>query len=101
MNKDMESRVLAAIESKGLSPEKTAQAKALFSVLSKVKPEEVAPISGGVDYFKLTAALCAAAMCVGKSPTALSFSEIRTNALGVAKAIFTEDGEIIPNSYKK
>lgn len=97
-------KVLEAIDKQNLPPERAEQVKAFFDSIVAKKDKPVDNFGLNIDYFKLTVCLCAAAMCVGKNPSAISFSEVRTNALGVAKILFTENGDIAPpnnGSYKK
>ena len=102
MKKETQDRVFDAIDKQELSPEIATRAKLLFQALSE-RTKEVTPIpSSNIDYFKLTVALCTAAMCVGRNPTVISPSEVRSNALAIAKSVFTPEGELAPNNtYKK
>lgn len=99
MGNKIQEKVLEAIENyPDITPEKAEQAKLLFKKLlsSPPKKEEV-PL--GLDYFKLSFALCAAALCVGKTPATLNATEVRSAALIMAKNLFTEDGELAPSKY--
>jgi hypothetical protein len=100
MKPEMQDKIFQAIEAQNLSHEKAEQAKALFTSLLNTPPKtHTAPQN--IDYYKLTLALCAAALCVGQPVKTLSVSAIRSTAFMMTKALFTEDGEIVPGKFDK
>jgi hypothetical protein len=90
----IQDKVLKAIEERGFTAD---QAKDLLKKF--LSPPVPAAPQGQIDYFKLTLALCAAALCMGKQPSTLSASEIRNNAMLIAKAVFSEDGEVTASKF--
>ena len=87
---DIAELVKKQIEAQAKSPEQKERLIALLETM----PEELTPPSTvSVNMFELTAALCAAAQCIGSD--AVNMSKIYTSSVKIAEAFFTREGTFI------
>ena len=72
------------------------QKKRILDFLAEAQRTMPLPTEGvKIDYFNLTVALCAAAFCVGKYPSSMNMADVRSTAVGIAKKLFDEEGNLL------
>ena len=106
---DIDKLIDTTIDEESKSPEQAERIKAMLDVLRKnpdaaqsmftppATPLAQPPI---INPFDLSVALISAAFCVGKDPSSIKFHDVRSNAVGMARALFTEDGRFLQKPTK-